>query len=669
MRPLRDEEPRRIGPYRVLAELGEGGMGRVLLAAAGDGQLVALKLMRAHLLHDAQFRFRFRREVITSREVAASRWTAAVLDSDEDAPEPWLASEFFHGPTLAEAIGANGPLDEPASRRLVHGLAAGLADVHRHGVVHRDLKPSNVILTEDGVKIIDFGIARVPGPQGDETITETGALIGAPAYMSPEQITKRPVGPPSDLFSLGTSVITAGTGQSPFDAESLFDIMSKVVNGRPDLRALPVSLRPLVEACMDKDPDRRVTAAELLARVGEPLAGPWPPSIAALEARQRSEVADLARRNGWDTRVRPDHTVVMFGPGFVPAGEPIPEGPTVVQDAAQDGADAGGPIPEGPTTPYPPGGPFPGDVPYPPGGPVPPAAPKPDRSGLYVALAVAAVVALAAFVYLLGEGDSDDPQAGSGAGDETEETSTYDDSEWDAETTAESEPEEPDPIGDAEIGDCFYDYGGESEADLEPAYCDDGTFEVVDVFYGTTDLSSCDYTDRVTTRVSSSAHDLVLCLSYRHGYGDAYHAEVGECVFGPEEADSDWYVIDCQTGAFKVLERMRGESDMDLCTDSTYYNHAFWFTTSEAYLDVLLCLQFIYPDDMGYAELNNCMYMSGDPAAGATYTFSDCDSANVYVTGRTDEFEASGFCGNDGWSTWASSDFAVHKYTVCWRYL
>ncbi|WP_081913725.1 serine/threonine-protein kinase [Glycomyces sp. NRRL B-16210] len=660
MRPLRDEEPRRIGPYRVLAELGEGGMGRVLLAAADDGQLVALKVMRPHLLHDAQFRFRFRREVITSREVAASPWTAAVLASDEDAPEPWLASEFFHGPTLAEAIGANGPLDEPASRRLMHGLAAGLADVHRHNVVHRDLKPSNVILTEDGVKIIDFGIARVPGPQGDATITETGALVGAPAYMSPEQITKRPVGPPSDLFSLGTSVITAGTGQSPFDAESLFDIMSNVVNGRPDLRALPVSLRPLVEACMDKDPDRRVTAADLLARVGEPLAGPWPPSIAALEARQRDEVADLARRNGWDTQVRPDRTVVMFGPGFVPAGDPMPEGPTVVQGAAQD---AGDPIPEGPTTPYPPDGSFP----HPPGG-LPPA-PKPDRTILYGAFAIVAVIALAGLVFLLG--DRDEPEPGSGAGEESEETSAYEDwdGDWDSETTATEPEPEPDPIRDAAIGDCFYDYGGEFEADLEPAYCDDGTFEVVDVFYGNTDLSSCDYTDRVSTRVSSSAHDMVLCLSYRHGYGDAYHAEVGECVFGPEEADSVWYVIDCQTGAFRVLERLPGESDMDLCTDSTYYNHAFWFTTSETYLDVLLCLQYIYPDDMGYAELNNCMYMSGDPSAGATYTFSDCDGANVYVTGRTDEYEASGFCGNDGWSTWASSDFAVHRYTVCWRYL
>jgi serine/threonine protein kinase len=168
MKPLRDDEPREIGPYRVLAELGEGGMGRVLLAAAGDGQLVALKVMRPHLLHDPQFRYRFRREVITSREVAASRWTAAVLASDEHAPEPWLASEFFHGPTLAEALSANGPLDEASARRLMHGLAAALAEIHSYGVVHRDLKPSNVILTEDGVRLIDFGIARITEEAGGD---------------------------------------------------------------------------------------------------------------------------------------------------------------------------------------------------------------------------------------------------------------------------------------------------------------------------------------------------------------------------------------------------------------------------------------------------------------------------------------------------------------------
>ncbi|SDD92302.1 serine/threonine protein kinase [Glycomyces harbinensis] len=669
MKPLRDGEPREIGPYRLLAELGEGGMGRVLLATASDGKLAALKVMRPHLLHDDRFRFRFRREVITSREVAASRWTATVVASDEHAPEPWLASEFFHGPTLAEAIAASGPLDEPAARRLMHGLASALAEIHSHGVVHRDLKPSNVILTEDGVRLIDFGIARVPGGSGDTTITETGALIGAPAHMSPEQITKRPVGPPTDLFSLGTTVINAATGANPFEAEALFDIMNKVVSGTTELDALPEGLRSLVAPCMTKDPGERITAAELLTRIGEPLAGPWPPGVTALDEMQRVEVASMARRHGWETRVQPDRTVLMYGPGIVHAAE-APGGPAY-QYASGPAAPAfqypGGPsAPNGPGSPHPnPGGPafqYPAGMP----GPVP-LRPKQDRTVLYGIVAVIAVVALASLLFLIDRPEDDDPATIADGST----TSDSDGTDPGAGGEDDTEPVEAttDPVADAAVGDCFYDYGDADEADLEAATCGDGTFTVVDIYYDTTDLSMCDGTDDLTTSVSDSASRTVLCLSYQHSYGDAYHAEVGECVFGPDDDVSPWYQIECQTGAFEVLERLTGQSDMDACTDSTYYNHGFEFTTDQSYLDVVLCLQFIYPDDAGYAELDDCMYMDGDPAAGAYYWFSDCDSANVYVTGRTDEYEAGGFCGDDGWTTWSSPDFAVHTYTVCWRYL
>jgi hypothetical protein len=661
MKPLRDDEPREIGPYRLLAELGEGGMGRVLLAVGGDGRLVALKVMRRHLLNDDRFRFRFRREVITSREVAASRWTAAVVAADEDAAEPWLASEFFHGPTAAEAIAANGPFDEDAGRRLVHGLAAALAEIHAIGVVHRDLKPSNVILTEDGVRIIDFGIARTPGGSGaDTTITETGALIGAPAYMSPEQITMRPVGPETDVFSLGTTAITAATGANPFEAEALFEVMNRVVHGEPDLGGIPGGLRALIEPCMAKDPAARVTAADLLARIGTPLAGPWPPAVAALDEQQRGEVAELARRNGWDTAVRPDRTAVMYGPGFVDAATWIPDGTTV-----------SGPPYTGGGYPPPPGG---GGAAVPPG-PVPPPA-NPDRQPLYAVLTAAAVVAIAAFLILvIGDDGEDDPESGSGTDDPWATTGDYDydyeedtyDYETDpaAETTAEY-----DPIADAAVGDCFYDYGTETEADLESTSCTDGAFEVVDIYYGTTDLDSCDGVDDLSTSVSSAANDMVLCLSYLYSWGDAYHADPGECVFGSPGEDSYWETIECQTGAFEVLERLTGVADDSGCTESTYYNHSVWFTTSESYLDVTLCMRMIYPDDIGYAGQNDCLSMSGDPDAGtAYYEFSDCDAANVYVTGRTDEYDAAWFCGDDGWASWQSGDFPEHAYTVCWRWL
>lgn len=687
MKPLRDDEPREIGPYRVLAELGEGGMGRVLLAAAGDGQLVALKVMRPHLLHDPQFRYRFRREVITSREVAASRWTAAVLASDEHAPEPWLASEFFHGPTLAEALQANGPLDEASTRRLMHGLAAALAEIHSYGVVHRDLKPSNVILTDDGVRLIDFGIARVTEEAGGEpAITQTGALVGAPAYMSPEQITHQPLSPASDLFSLGTTVITAGTGANPFDAhgnpEALYEVMNRVVNAEPGLERLPEALRYLVEPCMRKDPAQRVSAAELVLRIGEPLAAPWPPAVAAIEQRQRAEVADLARRFGWDTVVRPNRTVVMFGPGIVPAAsqagqsEPTtinysPEPPASYMSAPQGYS----PVPAGyaPSAPgYAPaqqGGPV-----LHPGGPYPPQVQKPDRTALYAVLAVLAVVVIALVVILpnLGGNDDEDPDDTAGDDGTSEGTTTGGDSDDSGSGGEETDPveTETDPVVNAVVGDCFWDYGDATTAELEPSSCEDGSFEVVEIFTGTTDLASCDAVDNMTTSVSSSAGDLVLCLSFLHANGEAYHAEVGECVFGPNDSVSEWYPIDCQEGAFEVLERLEGVNDPASCSESVYYNQNYTFTTEQTYLDVVLCLKMIYPDDMGYAVQDDCMSMTGDPEGGtALFHFADCDSANTYVTGHIDEYENLDWCGDDGWSTWQSVDFPEHAYTVCWRYL
>ncbi|WP_234104620.1 protein kinase domain-containing protein, partial [Streptomyces venezuelae] len=148
-----------IGPFRVVAELGQGGMGRVLLGVAPDGRLVAVKQVHAELAGDDGFRARFRREVTASRQVSGA-YTAPVVDADPDAETPWFAAQFVPGPSLSQALDAVGALPLESSRLLAAGLAQALADVHRAGLVHRDLKPSNVLLAEDGVRVIDFGIAR-----------------------------------------------------------------------------------------------------------------------------------------------------------------------------------------------------------------------------------------------------------------------------------------------------------------------------------------------------------------------------------------------------------------------------------------------------------------------------------------------------------------------------
>ncbi|KQX52235.1 serine/threonine-protein kinase [Streptomyces sp. Root1304] len=274
--------------------LGQGGMGRVLLGVGADGRLVAVKRVHAELADDEGFRARFRREVDASRRVSGA-YTAPVVDADPDAAAPWLASLFLPGPTLSEAVGAAGVLPEEAVRRGGAGLARALADVHRAGLVHRDLKPSNVLLTGDGVRVIDFGIARAADHA--TRITHTGALIGSPAFMAPEQIDGRSPGPAADVFALGATLAVACTGRAPFDGGSVPAVLHAVVHGEPDLTGVPSGLRELIGACLAKDPSLRPSPQEVPARLGSLAAAvrPWPEAVHARIAAQRGEVDRLLR--------------------------------------------------------------------------------------------------------------------------------------------------------------------------------------------------------------------------------------------------------------------------------------------------------------------------------------------------------------------------------------
>ncbi len=210
MRPLEAGEPTVIGPYRLLGRLGSGGMGRVYLGRSGGGRTVAVKIVHPHFALDEEFRARFRREVEAARRVGGA-WTAPVLDADPDAPVPWVATGYAAGPTLTEAVREGAPLPAHSVRVLGAGLAEALAHVHSLGLVHRDVKPSNVLLTLDGPRLIDFGIARAT--DGTASLTATGASVGSPGYMAPEQILGKPVTGAADVFSLGAVLVYAATGQ------------------------------------------------------------------------------------------------------------------------------------------------------------------------------------------------------------------------------------------------------------------------------------------------------------------------------------------------------------------------------------------------------------------------------------------------------------------------
>ncbi|MFD0380902.1 protein kinase [Streptomyces sp. NPDC127112] len=287
--------PERVGPYRVLGVLGEGGMGRVLLAAAPDGRLVAVKQVHARLADDDDFRARFRREVAASQRVSGA-YTAAVMDADADAPTPWLASVFVPGPSLGAAVEELGALPEETVRRLAAGLVTALTEIHRAGLIHRDLKPENVLLSQDGVRVIDLGIARAAESGVDTRLTRTGLVIGSPAFMSPEQAEGRELTPASDLFSLGSVLAMAATGVSPFAADSTLQTLFNLVHGEPELSAVPAGLRPLVARCLAKAPADRPTPAELLHLLGPvPPAGrlPWPPAVHGLIAAQGAAIDRL----------------------------------------------------------------------------------------------------------------------------------------------------------------------------------------------------------------------------------------------------------------------------------------------------------------------------------------------------------------------------------------
>lgn len=278
VQPLKAEDPTQIGSFRLLGRLGSGGMGRVYLARSAGGRTVAVKVVHAELAAQDQFRRRFAREVAVLEQVGGVG-TAPVLDADSDAESPWVAIGYVAGPALRTVVAEEyGPLPPASVRSLAVGLAQALAHIHAAGLVHRDLKPSNILLTVDGPRLIDFGIARAVDTVTDGGLTSTGALVGSPGFMSPEQVRGERLTPASDIFCLGSVLAYAATGRSPFgSAESgVHATMFRIAHDEPDLAGLPDELADLVRACLHKAPAARPTAARLAATVQ--ATDPWLPA-------------------------------------------------------------------------------------------------------------------------------------------------------------------------------------------------------------------------------------------------------------------------------------------------------------------------------------------------------------------------------------------------------
>ncbi|MFI5855634.1 serine/threonine-protein kinase [Streptomyces parvulus] len=442
MQELGDGDPQRIGAYRLLGRLGAGGMGHVYLARSDRGRTVAVKLVREELAALEEFRERFRQEVGAARRVGGL-WTAPVLDADTEAAVPWVATGYVAGPSLQQVVGHDhGALPERSVRILGAGLAHALQDIHAAGIVHRDLKPSNVLVTIDGPRVIDFGIARALQTVTDGGLTRTGALVGSPGFMAPEQVRGDRITPACDVFCLGSVLAYAATGELPFGTANsgVHALMFRIAQEEPDLDALPEGIADLVRDCLRKDPAARPALAEVLERTGAQdtvsdgrSRDPWlPGALVAQLGRHAVRLLDT------------ENPESPGGTGPAPAPRTAVAGPPPPREPGSGGGGGTVPLNHLPTlvagqtpppTPPPDHGyaapawnapPPPGHHPHPYGaGPTPPYGPPPygqpydpPRSGRSTALliVVALVVALGAggSVYALMSGGGDDGRADGG---------------------------------------------------------------------------------------------------------------------------------------------------------------------------------------------------------------------------------------------------------------
>ena len=226
--------------------------------------LVAVKTIKVEYADEPDFRTRFSQEVAAARRVSGA-FTAAVVAADPDADVPWLATAYVPAPSLSALVRVTGPLSVPAVRWLAAGCAEALESIHGTGLVHRDLKPSNVLVSPDGPRVIDFGIARAAERI---QLTLTRGAVGTPAYMAPEQARDgRHATAASDVYSLGATMLLASTGHGPYQGDTVMDLLAQLATRPPDLSDLPADLAEVVTACLNPDPIKRPTSASLLTQL------------------------------------------------------------------------------------------------------------------------------------------------------------------------------------------------------------------------------------------------------------------------------------------------------------------------------------------------------------------------------------------------------------------
>jgi predicted Ser/Thr protein kinase len=392
--PLLPGDPQWLGGYRLIGRLGEGGQGTVYLGQPQSGQPVAVKLLRAEWTRDPVARARFAREVAAVGKVAPF-CTARILDARVEGDQPFVVSEFIDGPSLQAVVARHGPLSGSALDRLAVAIATALSAIHQAGVIHRDLKPGNVLLGPDGVRVIDFGIAR----SADASATLTSQLFGTPGYMAPEVVRGEPAGPAADVFAWAATITFAATGNPPFHGPNMAATIYQLTNGEPDLGVLSGHLRGIVAECVAKDPAARPTAVDLLMRLMQYSEHDDVATQAPVFLQAPLQTAPMT-----DQYVQGPDTYAE-GPGpYAEGPDPYGQGPGLYAEGPDPYGQGPGPYAQGPGqyAPWPgPYGQAPGPYPHVPATEAMPA-PREDRRGRAVAGWAAAIAGLVVLCVLGG---------------------------------------------------------------------------------------------------------------------------------------------------------------------------------------------------------------------------------------------------------------------------
>jgi serine/threonine-protein kinase len=267
--------PATIGPYKLEAQLGQGGMGRVYRAVGPDGRIVALKVIRPEHAGNATFRRRFERESQAAQAVSHPH-VVPVVSAGEHEGMAYLATAFVDGGSLDRRLQAGGPLELEAAVRLCLHVASGLAALHRLGFVHRDVKPANILLDAAGSAFVtDFGLAK---SRDASVLTRSGFAVGSLHYMAPEQARAQEVGPPADVYGLGCVLYECLAGRPPFAGRHGAEILEAHVRDAPEdpLKERDdgsAELSWAVLRALEKDPAARPPTTSAYARMVQVAAG------------------------------------------------------------------------------------------------------------------------------------------------------------------------------------------------------------------------------------------------------------------------------------------------------------------------------------------------------------------------------------------------------------